>query len=923
MSLVVLCSVVLLLLSVSGCESGSDQSSSEYISRAQSYLDKGEYKAALIELKNALQKDPDNTQARFLTGQLYLTLGDGATAEKELRRASELGMGEETIQTPMARAYLMQGNFQAVSDLEPSSGLTPVARGELLALRGTAMLNQEKLEEAEAAFEQALAADSNSVEAMVGKARLALVRSDLELTRQLLQQVFSIDEHDADAWSLLGALEQYEGNFEAAEQAYTTASENRIANTGDILDRVIIRIALEKYEEAGADIRQLKNRVGENPGIVYTEGLLNFAQQRYPEAQSAFEKILVLDSENIPALFYVGASHFMQEHMEQATSYLSQFLALRPDYAPAQKMLAWIKLQNGDFSAAQRLIQPVVDQNAEDVFALNLLASALMQQTRTVEGVDYFKQVVALQPDSASARLNLGMGMVMSGDTDSAINALEKAEELYPESEVATIKIIQIHLANKSYDKALQAALSYRENHPKSITAHILLGTAYLSKGDIANAGKIFEAALVIDPGNISANSGLAAIALRSGKLDKAKEYYRDALEKHPGTLATLMNLATIEGVQGNLDAMHEALGQAITANPEALAPLLLLSSQYSRAGQHRKIIELLSPLRTTNADNPTVRGLLGESELAVGDYNKSVDDLSRFVELAPNNVEGHYALARAYAGAGDRSGFYQQLNKVLELDENHLKARSDLAKLMLLEKNFEEARKHIDILKAQTEDQPGALLLEGSLARLTGDTKKAVDAYQQAFEKQRNNINLLLLEEVLWKAGNRDDAVKQLEAWVQEYTEDNLTLTQLAIRYQALGQEKKAIAAYTRVSELAPDNIVVLNNLAWLYLDRDNDRALEYAERAYSLAPQSPEVMDTIAIVVHKRDTRRANKLIDKALDKKPDNPTFLFHKALILQEAGKTAQALQIVQSLVEQNRQFPEKEEARQLLKDMGGV
>ena len=120
----------------------------------------------------------------------------------------------------------------------------------------------------------------------------------------------------------------------------------------------------------------------------------------------------------------------------------------------------------------------------------------------------------------------------------------------------------------------------------------------------------------------------------------------------------------------------------------------------------------------------------------------------------------------------------------------------------------------------------------------------------------------------------------------------------------------------------MAPDNVIALNNLAWLYLERDSGHAIEYAEKAYSLAPESPEIIDTTAMVVYKRDSARAKKLIERALDKKPDNPTFLFHKALILKEHGNTEEAMQIVQSLVEQNREFPEKGEARRLLKELGG-
>ncbi|MCA1764744.1 MAG: M48 family metalloprotease [Desulfobulbaceae bacterium] len=65
--------------------------------------------------------------------------------------------------------------------------------------------------------------------------------------------------------------------------------------------------------------------------------------------------------------------------------------------------------------------------------------------------------------------------------------------------------------------------------------------------------------------------------------------------------------------------------------------------------------------------------------------------------------------------------------------------------------------------------------------------------------------------------------------------------------------QSAKAIKAFERSLELAPDNPEALNNLAWLLLTgedqelRDSDRALELARKAAKLQPRS-HILDTLA---------------------------------------------------------------------------
>ena len=115
----------LLSLGLAACKG---ESSSALLEQAKANIAKGDTKAAIIQLKNAVATDEKNAEARYQLGQLYLAAGDAASAEKELKRAREAGYAADTINPLLARALIKQGEFQRVLDELPApTGESPSA----------------------------------------------------------------------------------------------------------------------------------------------------------------------------------------------------------------------------------------------------------------------------------------------------------------------------------------------------------------------------------------------------------------------------------------------------------------------------------------------------------------------------------------------------------------------------------------------------------------------------------------------------------------------------------------------------------------------------------------------------------------------------------------------------------------------------
>lgn len=107
--------VMLACVLLSACERGA--STAELMTRGEQFMARRDYRAATIELKNAVAADAGNARARWLLGKAYLESGDLESAAKELDRARELGMAGDEVLPLLAQALLPLGRHDELNAL--------------------------------------------------------------------------------------------------------------------------------------------------------------------------------------------------------------------------------------------------------------------------------------------------------------------------------------------------------------------------------------------------------------------------------------------------------------------------------------------------------------------------------------------------------------------------------------------------------------------------------------------------------------------------------------------------------------------------------------------------------------------------------------------------------------------------------------
>jgi len=912
-----------LLILLSACGSGTE-SVATLLERAAAHEQAGEYRAAAIELKTALTEDPDHAEARRRLGLVYLELGDGASAEKELARARELGVASAELTVPLERARFLQGQYEAIVEplvaertfgQAPPPTASPEGEAELSAIRGRAQIRLGRLAVADSLLDDALAIDPALDSALLGKAELAVRQQRSDEAREWLDRALADGDYPP-AWLILGAIEQEAGRLEEAEAAYTRAAEGAPNPGSALLRRAFLRIETNNPEGARADLDTLVNRQIEHPGIPFARGLIEYREKRYGEAQQHFEAALKVEPDYSEARYYLGMVQAHQGRLEQAEAHLARYVADRPHDGAAVKVLANLRIERGDYAGAQQVLDRYLEHEGEDVDALELRGQVAVSSGRPDEGAGYLRRVAAARGDSGRAHERLGTSLLMAGQREEALEALSKALELDPSLDRAGLLRIQALLANGEVGRALQGARALREQHPDVAAYANLAGAIHLQLEEEQAAVAAFRHALELTPGYPPAGLNLARIRLQEGDVAGAREIYDSVLENFPSNLTARLARANLDISQGLTNEARVELETAIEHHPDAVLARILYSRLMMALGEPARALEATEAVRASNPDVPDLLQEIGNAQLALGQAEQAVGTFQRLVRVRPDAAAAHFLLARALAYTGDESGVRSSLQQALERDPEYLPARLAMLRLLVREKSWDELASRLAPLQESHPEEPEVLAATGALHIARGEHDEAARAYGAALEKRPTGPWTRELARAQLLDGNAMEARNTLEEWLAANPQDSASQLGLANLYAALGETQKARAAYRRVIELEPENVYALNALGWLFRDENPTLARTYAEHAHELAPDYGPAQGTLGtILLAQGETERAVPLLREAAAG-GGHPAIRYNLARALAEIGARAEALGVLESLLAENDAFAELEAAQKL-------
>jgi cellulose synthase operon protein C len=907
-------------LLLGGC---SEEQPTALVASAKDYLAKKDSRTAVIQLKSALQKQPNLAEARFLLGRTLLEDGDAVSGEVELRKALDLRYPRDQVLPLLVRALIQQGKAQrAIQDYGAVQLNKPMAAAELKTALAAAYAQQGDTAKAQTALDDALRAAPDFAAALLLQARLKIAVNDVDGALALIDRVVAKDPANYEALQFKGDLlflvkREPDAALRVQRQAVAARPDWMPARAS------VMEILLSRRDLAAAktEVAELKKVLPDHPQTRYFEARLAYLNRDYKAAQELLQPLLTAAPDNVRVLLLAAATEFQAGSLVQAESFAAKALQRAPGATTSRRLLAQIQIRMGEPQKAQATLQPLMERPEVEAETLNLAAQAALQLGDATKAEAYFNRAAKVKPNDARSRTALALVQSAKGNTELAFSQLEEIAAS-DTSTIADMALVSARMRQGDLDGALKAVDSMERKQPGKPFAAQLRGQIQVARNDAVGARQSFENALSIDPLYYPAAASLAALDLHDKKPDAARKRFDKLLAADPKDIRALLAVTELRAQAGaSKEEIAGLLANAIKLNPTLATPRWMLVDLHLRSKDYRAALIVAQEGIAAIPDNHELLDALGRAQLAAGDAAQAVGTFSKLAVMEPRAPEARMRVAEAYLATNNQAAARESLNRALDIAPMFLPAQRALVQLELSAGRPEQAMVVARKVQADRPSQGVGYLLAGDIESSRKKWEAAAAAYRAGLGREPSTELAVKLHSALTQSKKTAESDSFAASWIREHPQDaafRIYLGDLAVSKLDLA---RAEAEYLAVLKLQPDNPIALNNLAWVTNSLKKPGATAYAERANALKPGQPAFMDTLATVLaDSGQVAKALEIQKQAIALQPDYPQFRLNLAKLYIKAGDKANARIELERLTKLGDKFSGQAEVGELVKTL---
>ena len=918
-SRITLCAGLVLALLVA-C---SNETPEQLLASAKQYLEAKDVRAAVVQVKTALQKDPDLTEGRVLLAD------DPSEARAICNSRSRVPEGACQRATPedvvpaIARSMLSVGNYKGVIDEWHDAEMrTPSSVADLQTTLAAAHNAAGNAELAKLALQKALDADPRNSRALLAQVRLMLSRRDLVGAMSGIDRIVANDPANAEAWQLKGDIHRFGQDDRAQALA---AYEKSVAADPTFAPGLVALITVylhdAKYKEAAATLALLNTAAPGDPRALFLDARLAYHEARYKNANDLVQRLLRTYPTSSRALHLAGAIALQTSSLSVAESYFARAVESEPRFMPAHRSLITTRLKMGNVEGARVALSAIMAHGDLDPDMLSLAGQVSLLSGDAEKAKTYFASALKANPGSASDRTALAISELAGNAKSAAFGDLQSIAR--GDSGVsADLAVISVLMARREYKQALEA-IDRLESKPHDLAmTSTLRGDIQTALGNRDEATKSYERALAASPSYFSAAARLAALDLADKKLASAKGRFEALLKIDPKDTPALLALAKLSAATGSgKDELVGLLSRAVKASPAEPSPRLKLIELLLNHGDIKEALSQAQASALALPDSYELLDALGRVQQLSGAANQAAATYTKLIVLRPNSPDPYLRLADVQAESKDLAAAEKSLRKALEIRPGLLDARRGLTMLAIAAGRFDEALSTAREIQEKRPQLPLGYVLEADVARAQKNWPLAASAYRKGLEKLATPAFAAGLHGALL-AGRDEAGAKRFAAqWRREHPEQVEFMLYLGDAELVRNNLPNAELIYLDLLKVHPNNDLALNNLAWVMGRLGKDGAIGHAKRAVELAPNQAMYADTLGMLLaQRREFSEAIKVQKRAVELQASNGQLRLNLAKIYIGAGDKASARAQLEVLAKLGPAFAGQAEVSSLLNSL---
>lgn len=887
--------------------------------KAQELVEHGDRRRAVIELKNALQKEPDLPGARLLLADVALWLGDAASADAELKRVP-VGQEPAKYADLQTRIDIALGRHQQVLDSMTSRG-ADMSDARRAYYSGMAYYGLKQAVAAEDRFRAAVKADPAMIEAQVGIVEALAARN--ETTQALESSAALVRDHpdSALAWHVRGSLLARRGQNEEAVKALKRASElapkqlDTIRQISLLAALTEVQLAMQDLDGARDSSSALTRLAPGSPIALITASRIDMAGNDYVGAAAELRRVVNANPKLSQARFLLGVALLAQNNLEQAASELTTVVRQTPEQVEARQLLAQIRMRQQDPDGALRVLVPALQSSAEDPRLVSLADSARMQAGSSAQTIEMLEEALKNSPNNTGLRLQLASTYLQAGTPEKAVALLRTGQDNQggTRREALLLQAVAKAQGPAAARKEVDAMVAANPGDAQLLT---LAAAFYTYTGDSTAARKLLNGALQRDSKNTALLFALAQLEWSTRQPAAARTALQQLLKVDADHAPARLTLAQMDFAAGDYEAAKAGLEILRQRDGRTPLPRLLLARIALMRNDTAQADLLIDEAVKATPGDADLRNSTGLLYLNSGRFDQAIAQLQAGTKLDPTQPVLWLNLGRAQQALGQAAPARESLSRALALKPDWVVAEGALAFIDLQAGDRAAALARISRLQQKKPRDPAVLILAGEVRSTLRDYTEAAESFTAAAQIQPSGPLAFKIYEAR-RAGQQSNAIEPLEQWVQQHPEDVTFRNVLADAYTLAGERKRAVEQYERMLAAQPNNVAALNNVAWLYFELKDGRAEATARKANSLAPKSSAVADTLGwILAESGKAGEGLPFLKAAAADAKANPEIRYHYAAALARTGATEDARTELQRLLEEHASFPSRDAAQQL-------